>query len=215
MDFPRAWEIARAAPLDKHHERCSFRQTGGALLCDCEVLTKHPEYDPREGRADDQPWPPDHPATTFNTSLEAIKLEVAKAAVDTATAGLGWATRFVRWLSRASWRLWLPLVGVAFLLVLPPAAVRAGCAIAGVVPSLGQACVIGYSVVMITVCGLALTAVLYYLGKWWDDEDHTAKCQADLTNNAPGHHISHNEGKRGVPRGRKVGPGGAEGPAGD
>lgn len=44
VDFPRAWEISRSVPPDKHpHPKCSFRQTAGALLCDCSVLYKHPE----------------------------------------------------------------------------------------------------------------------------------------------------------------------------
>lgn len=45
IDFPRAWEIARSVPPQEHpHPKCSFRQTDGALLCDCDVLFKHPEY---------------------------------------------------------------------------------------------------------------------------------------------------------------------------
>ena len=44
MDYPRAWQIAREAPMDRHHPKCSFRQTAGGLLCDCDVITKHPEY---------------------------------------------------------------------------------------------------------------------------------------------------------------------------
>jgi hypothetical protein len=44
IDFPRAWEIARAAPMAEHDPRCSFRQCDGAMLCDCPVLTAHPEY---------------------------------------------------------------------------------------------------------------------------------------------------------------------------
>lgn len=44
VDFPRAWEIARSVPPQEHpHPKCSFRQTGGALLCDCSVLMEHPE----------------------------------------------------------------------------------------------------------------------------------------------------------------------------
>lgn len=44
VDFPRAWEIARSVPPAKHpNPKCSFRQTDGALLCDCSVLFKHPE----------------------------------------------------------------------------------------------------------------------------------------------------------------------------
>jgi hypothetical protein len=44
MDFPTAWEIAGAAPLDDHDTRCSYVQTSGGLLCDCHVLTRHPQY---------------------------------------------------------------------------------------------------------------------------------------------------------------------------
>ena len=44
MDFPTAWEISRATPTDKHDPRCSYTRTDGALLCDCHVLTKHPQY---------------------------------------------------------------------------------------------------------------------------------------------------------------------------
>ena len=45
IDYPRAWEIARAVPMDGHHPRCSYRQCDGGMLCDCPVLTAHPEYD--------------------------------------------------------------------------------------------------------------------------------------------------------------------------
>lgn len=44
VDFPRAWEISRSVDIEKHHEKCSFRTTNGVLLCDCDVLFKHPEY---------------------------------------------------------------------------------------------------------------------------------------------------------------------------
>lgn len=45
VDFPRAWEIARATPMEQHDPKCSYRQLGGGgLLCDCAVLTQHPEY---------------------------------------------------------------------------------------------------------------------------------------------------------------------------
>jgi hypothetical protein len=45
MDFPRAWEIARLVPKKDHHPKCSFRVTDGGLLCDCEVITRHSEYE--------------------------------------------------------------------------------------------------------------------------------------------------------------------------
>lgn len=45
VDIPRAWEIARGVAPQRHPDpKCSFRQTAGALLCDCAVLMKHPEY---------------------------------------------------------------------------------------------------------------------------------------------------------------------------
>ncbi len=44
VDYPRAWEIARATRAENHHEDCSFAQTHGAILCDCDVLTEHPEF---------------------------------------------------------------------------------------------------------------------------------------------------------------------------
>jgi hypothetical protein len=43
VDFPRAWQISQSASMKKHHPKCSYRQTDGALLCDCDVLYKHPE----------------------------------------------------------------------------------------------------------------------------------------------------------------------------
>jgi hypothetical protein len=44
MDFPRGWEVARAAPMADHDPKCSYRQHDGGFLCDCLVLTEHPEY---------------------------------------------------------------------------------------------------------------------------------------------------------------------------
>lgn len=44
MDFPSAWAIVNATSTADHNPRCSFAQTNGALLCDCHVLTKHPQY---------------------------------------------------------------------------------------------------------------------------------------------------------------------------
>jgi hypothetical protein len=43
VDFPRAWQIARATPVDNHDPKCSYRVMNGGLLCDCDVLNKHPE----------------------------------------------------------------------------------------------------------------------------------------------------------------------------
>lgn len=44
VDYPRAWAISRSVVPEKHHEKCSTRQTNGAILCDCDVLFKHPDY---------------------------------------------------------------------------------------------------------------------------------------------------------------------------
>lgn len=44
VDFPRAWEIAAAAAPEYHHNDCSFNVSGGGVLCDCDVLNKHPEH---------------------------------------------------------------------------------------------------------------------------------------------------------------------------
>lgn len=44
VDYPRAWEIARATGFEHHHPKCSYRKSEGAFLCDCEVLTEHPEF---------------------------------------------------------------------------------------------------------------------------------------------------------------------------
>ena len=52
MDFPTAWAIARRVGPEYHHNRCSFNVTNGGLLCDCDVLTKSPEYVAEYGRAE-------------------------------------------------------------------------------------------------------------------------------------------------------------------
>lgn len=39
IDFPKAWRISKAQEA-KHQPKCSFAQTRGALLCDCDVLMK-------------------------------------------------------------------------------------------------------------------------------------------------------------------------------
>lgn len=44
VDFPRAWQIARATPIADHHFLCSYRVSQGGVLCDCDVLIKHHEY---------------------------------------------------------------------------------------------------------------------------------------------------------------------------
>lgn len=41
VDVPRAWEITKSGQREYHHNRCSFNVAG--LLCDCDVLFKHPE----------------------------------------------------------------------------------------------------------------------------------------------------------------------------
>jgi hypothetical protein len=44
VDYPRAWEIAWDSLFVEHNPACSFRESKGSVLCDCEVLTEHPEY---------------------------------------------------------------------------------------------------------------------------------------------------------------------------
>lgn len=46
LDYPRAWELARAAAPEAHDLDCSFTQTSGALLCDlsCPVIADSPEF---------------------------------------------------------------------------------------------------------------------------------------------------------------------------
>ena len=41
MNYPRAFEICKSVPEEKHNKDCSWRS---GLLCDCEVLFTHPEY---------------------------------------------------------------------------------------------------------------------------------------------------------------------------
>lgn len=43
IDFSRAWEIARTVEPEYHHNKCSFNVTNGGVLCDCDVINKHPE----------------------------------------------------------------------------------------------------------------------------------------------------------------------------
>ena len=59
IDFPRAWQIARSVPIEEHDHECSFRITTGALLCDCELITLHPEYldDVLQGEVKEVPQP--------------------------------------------------------------------------------------------------------------------------------------------------------------
>ena len=37
-DFPTAWEIIRKTNPEHHHEKCSYRQTAGGMLCDCAAI---------------------------------------------------------------------------------------------------------------------------------------------------------------------------------
>ena len=43
LDFPRAWQIAGQTDSAYHHNDCSYNKTSGALLCDCNIINKHPE----------------------------------------------------------------------------------------------------------------------------------------------------------------------------
>lgn len=44
VDYSRAWQIANILAPVKHNPKCSFRVHNGGTLCDCAVLTTHPEY---------------------------------------------------------------------------------------------------------------------------------------------------------------------------
>lgn len=55
MDFPRAWQIARASNDADHDPRCSWIVGEHGLLCDCHVLTAHPEYH-LPTTTDGKPW---------------------------------------------------------------------------------------------------------------------------------------------------------------
>jgi hypothetical protein len=37
-DFPKAWAVLNKTKLDEHHEKCSYRTTNRAILCDCAAL---------------------------------------------------------------------------------------------------------------------------------------------------------------------------------
>jgi hypothetical protein len=41
IDISTAWGIARFYPEGSHHPECSFRQSNGGVLCDCDVLKRH------------------------------------------------------------------------------------------------------------------------------------------------------------------------------
>jgi hypothetical protein len=38
MDYPMAWAFVATTKPEDHHPQCSWRTTGGALLCDCHIL---------------------------------------------------------------------------------------------------------------------------------------------------------------------------------
>lgn len=61
MDFPTAWAIVNATSPTDHDPRCSFAQTSGALLCDCHVLTRHPQYIADYGTEETRTWPTARP----------------------------------------------------------------------------------------------------------------------------------------------------------
>ena len=44
IDFPRAWQLCKQSKLKEHDEKCSYRITKRAIICDCHVITKHSEY---------------------------------------------------------------------------------------------------------------------------------------------------------------------------
>jgi len=44
VDFPRAWQIAKTVKTEYHHNDCSYNKTNGSILCDCDVIYKHPDY---------------------------------------------------------------------------------------------------------------------------------------------------------------------------
>lgn len=44
IDFPRAWEIAATVAPEYHHNECSYNVSRGGVLCDCDVIHRHPEY---------------------------------------------------------------------------------------------------------------------------------------------------------------------------
>ena len=43
IDFPRAWQIAAESHVPEHDAKCSYLQTAGGILCDCGVISNHPE----------------------------------------------------------------------------------------------------------------------------------------------------------------------------
>ena len=49
MDYPQAWAFVSTTKPEDHDAKCSWRATGGGLLCDCDVLKK--EEARRTGRS--------------------------------------------------------------------------------------------------------------------------------------------------------------------
>lgn len=46
MDIPSAWEFLAGTKMGDHEQPCSYRQTGGGILCDCRVIDE--EYERRK-----------------------------------------------------------------------------------------------------------------------------------------------------------------------
>lgn len=42
VDFPRGWQITESVRPEYHHNNCSWNTH--RMLCDCDVLFKHPEF---------------------------------------------------------------------------------------------------------------------------------------------------------------------------
>lgn len=84
MDYPAAWAFVRETNPTDHHERCSWRRTNGALLCDCDVIWD--EYVRRGGEDRRSTESPDLPATSATTPLappESVSGPAALAGVET------------------------------------------------------------------------------------------------------------------------------------
>jgi len=43
VNYPRAWQLIEGTPFEIHHPNCSYVTSEGCILCDCDVLEKHPE----------------------------------------------------------------------------------------------------------------------------------------------------------------------------
>lgn len=42
VDIPRGWQISDSVAREYHHNKCSYNTH--LMLCDCDVLFKHPEF---------------------------------------------------------------------------------------------------------------------------------------------------------------------------